>query len=83
MCAVIMARATEKISLLKELSKSWATFESLPQLSAMQLAKEQDSRGDILRVHGLHEGRRFCAGILTLTGLFTKTASEVTSFVAS
>ena len=30
---------------------------------------------------GLHEGRRFCAG-LALTGLSTKTAREVTSFFA-
>ena len=30
---------------------------------------------------GLHEGRRFCAGLLALTGLSTKTASEVTSFL--
>ena len=27
--------------------------------------------------------RRFCAGLLTLTGLSTKTASEVTSFLIS
>ena len=32
---------------------------------------------------GLHEGRRFCAGLLALTGLSTKTAGEVTSIFAS
>ena len=42
----------------------------------------RDSRGDILWV-GFNEGRRFCAGLLALTGLSKKTASEVTSFFAS
>ena len=32
---------------------------------------------------GLHEGNIFCAGLLALTGLSTKTVSEVTSFFAS
>ena len=32
---------------------------------------------------GFHEGRRFYAGLLALTGLFMKMASEVTSFFAS
>ena len=81
MCVLAMVRAIDKkINLLKELSKSGATLKAYTSV-VRQLAKEQDSRGDILKVHGLHKGRRFCAGLHA--GLSTRAVSEITSFFAS